>query len=112
MNQTELNSVFPDTIPAFALSVGAAIGSRSIFDALGGANLTHDEYYWDKDPPYNQSSCKCDGCHPDDLGYAAMADVAAALVREAAGSRARARIPQRRHEVAPVFQASPSLRVK
>ena len=71
-----------DVLPPSAVSAGAALASRRVFDALGGENLTHSEFYWDKDPPYNQSSCKCDGCHPDDLGYAAMAAAVAKTLRQ------------------------------
>ena len=79
MNQSVINDVFPNLIPAIAKKAGLKTKPIDIFDAMGGKKksefppngCTLDStaadcgYFCDKQ--------SCDQCHPDDVGYHAMA---------------------------------------
>ena len=84
MNQTVINRVFPQLVPAIA-AASKLRGAIDIFDNLGGNDQkdfppggctldTLDKagcgYYCSA-----TQSWQCDQCHPDDSGYEAMASV-------------------------------------
>ena len=56
MSADIINGLFPVKVPPTAHAHGAAALPLDVFSALGGANLSFPEYYWDKDPPWNQTS--------------------------------------------------------
>jgi len=66
MNKTVINNEFPTLIPAIAKSTGVHV--IDVFDALGGKAL--------RDPTWF-----CDGCHPLDVGYDAIASLMSRILR-------------------------------
>jgi len=92
MNETVINTVFPTLVPEIA-SAGKLRGAIDIFNLFGGSDSrdfppggctlqTLDKakcgYYCSA-----SQSWQCDQCHPDDAGYAAMAEKVAYVVGDA-----------------------------
>ena len=67
MNQTVINQRFPELIPSIANSKEFEDKPEiiDVFNIMGGVKLAHYEWLCD-----GQS---CDGCHPNDAGYTALA---------------------------------------
>jgi len=84
MNNTVINTVYPQLVPLIASANKAVSGVVDLYTAMGG------EYQWATDEAW-PSSCQldsdwaacgwycnhqhCDQCHPNDTGYAHMANV-------------------------------------
>jgi len=87
MNQTVINSIYPRLLPQIAAAKPAVTGVIDFFVPMGG------EFQWDTDPTwplqcslegispkwpgcgYYCDAQSCDQCHPNDVGYAHMANV-------------------------------------
>ena len=71
MQPTVVNTKLPRAIRRVAAASGSVL--IDVFAAMGGAILTRPELFVNKSRPHDKN----DGCHPNDMGYRAMARVVA-----------------------------------
>ena len=82
MNQTVINDVLPALVPAIANSQPEAVTTIDVFTAMGGISTWRSTFPAAGCTADHSKSAKCgffcdsqscDQCHPDDVGYHAMA---------------------------------------
>jgi len=96
MNQTVINSVFPTLVPALA-AANKLRGAIDIFNLFGGSDQKDFPAAGCTLSTLDKAKCnfycsasqswQCDQCHPDDVGYSAMADKVGGIVALAAAER-------------------------
>jgi lysophospholipase L1-like esterase len=73
-----LNDAIPKIVPSLAAETGSILVDN--FAALGGSGLKHPQYFLNSSQPIEWS--KNDGIHPNDLGYKAIANNVAVILRD------------------------------